>query len=357
MIVALRIFTALLLTGSIVDAASFSPGRAVPVSMTPAEHISAAAVSDDGSGVLALTSAGNTSSRLLSFRPDGSVSASSVAGMRINRVTRISPSTLLVGGTAREAGYTFRLLKITSAGFELIWDSANLSIGKREHMVAASPDGRLWAAVQPSGRKLIVMIGSFPEYRPALTVEVAPDVDVAKQLRLDANYASLFFLNADASRPLVAVQWLGASFLIQPQSGSLSAVRQVLTTTHGPVTNAKWDAFSGLIWLKSRSTWSAFDLSKLEPNGARMTAEISADLVGSEPIDVISLASGRIAVTSLGKDGRHKMMIATLSPAMIVSSTVMPLYAHSVISGSGRTLLGLPDGNRSRMVFVHAIGL
>jgi hypothetical protein len=365
MITTLRTCAVLLLTCSVVFAAPFGAGRSIMVGLKASEHISASAVNDDGSVVLALTSPRASSSRLTIFNSVGASSERKIADMRINRVTALSPTSLFVGGSAPGSGYSFRLLNVSQSDVTTVWDSANLSIGKRDHMAVPSADGRLWAAVQPSRGKLVVMIGAFPKYEPSLTVEIAPNRDVAKELHLDSEYASAVFLNSDAARPFLAVQWLGASYLIQqPASGAGSAIREVLATPHGPVTRAQWDALSGMLWLKSRGTWSAYDLSTPDGGGLRLSLEISPDLLGREPLDIVPLAAGRIGITTNrpNSDGKE-MHVATFNRAVarpsvaVVSSAAIPPYRHSVTSNGGHRILGFPEGPMSKTVVVHTINL
>jgi hypothetical protein len=365
MITTIRTCAVLLLTCSVVFAAPFGAGRSIVVGLKASEHISASAVNDDGSGVLALTSPRTSSSRLTIFKSDGTSSERKIADMRINHVTALSPTSLFVGGSAPGSGYSFRLLNVSPSDVTTVWDSTHLSIGKRDHMVVPSADGVLWAAVQPSRGKLVVMIGAFPKYEPSLTVEISPNRDVAKELHLDSEYASVLFVNSDAARPFVAVQWLGASYLIQqPASGPGSAIREVLATLHGPVTRTEWDAMSGMLWLKSRATWSAYDVSTLDAGGSRLSLEISPDLVGREPLDIIPLAAGRIGITTNRPNGDAKEMhVAVFNRAAarpsvaVVSSAAIPAYRHSVTSNRGHMMLGLPAGAMSKTVVVHTIDL
>ncbi|MEK6371136.1 MAG: hypothetical protein AABO58_00390 [Acidobacteriota bacterium] len=337
--------------------AAVGKGRTVPVAVSSREHIAAVHVNEDGSTVVAITSNAPARSRILAVSAAGITTEVSVPDLRVNRVTPLPGNALFVGGTpvsGAEAEYRYRLLNVGPSGVTVAWDSIHLGDG--EHVVMPNATGKLWAAAFPAKDKLVLSVGMFPDYAPRLKVEIPAPAGIAKQLRLDPEYASIVFLNDETNAPLLAVQWLGASFIVEgAASGKSGGVRQVLTAPQGTVSFTRRDSISDLLWLKSGATWTAFDVQAARQGKRRVVAEIDKAAVGGEPVELTPAGVGKVAVTTVDSTGRWRLHTVRIDTRTVVQSETLPAYQHWMTSQGGHAMAALPQGAKSKAVVVHTI--
>jgi len=224
--------------------------------------IRAAALANDGNGVV-IADNGHSGSTVIFFDERGETRLSSALTIKsaVRRIGRRSIFALVAG---EENSSRYVLFDQRGEALEPVWDSARLPLGAhRVQYAVPSDDGSLWAVTATSKTGTQIVIGELPSYDFRTRISVTT-------LKL-SDTPTLTWIRADSKEPVVVLN-TGTSI-------HLYGNRFSKTLDVAPVATVSATPGSGLVWVKSRGKWTAFDAA----TGERRTAALPRSVADRSP--------------------------------------------------------------------------
>lgn len=261
-----RTFLALLLCSQLLgplDAVA-SALYSLPLKLTENERVGAAAVRDDGSGVIVVTSNRPRVSTILRFA-NGKQEKFPLQGISINRAVPLDrPNRLFVAGaigSGAEAQYVGRVIELRPNGaVRTVWSSegSGETTGRQMPTIAVDASGEVWALLTRERKGFRLVMGRTGDG----SVLSSHDVSLQFSGDLPNGYAGDTFdarvIGSD-KEPIAAVTNRGRIYILAPGQEGFRAVLQPPTG----VSTSEWDHTTSTLWVEAGGQWSEFNLSSL----------------------------------------------------------------------------------------------
>lgn len=331
---------------SFLIAAVASADVQIPLQLRPSEWIGAQWISDDGSGLLAVTSHSPRSTRLLHFARGSVVRQTAVGDLAINQLRPVAGGLFVSGATLRgaTAAYAHRLIRLRDGGHDVVWDASTLRgdvVGPDSH-VKVSSDARFWVSAVETGHGFNVAVGKIGSNVPQRThrFKVARVPTTPPGMVADA-FAVEFIGTGTAS---VAVLWRGRVYAFSDQSNEA----RLLTPRWGGSSLA-YDSRANILWVNTSDTVTAFELPLQQgQHGRAIEPQRTARFTGAR--DARPLSNGLVAVRS-----ESHLSLARADGSRVATVVELPRNGSFAVSPSGSEVLILPQGPKSSMAVVRTV--